>query len=55
MTWSIEPHTNADKRFAITGDEDLYLEVDNDDVDHDATNAAARRLCDILNEHWSGP
>ena len=49
--WSVEPHTTADKRFALldrNGEPVLWF--DYDDVDHEQVDATARHICQELNK-----
>lgn len=48
----IEPHDYADKSFRIHGPDDLDMDVDYDDVNHEEVDALAIEVVAALNRHW---
>lgn len=52
MIFTIAPHSSADKRFEISGPDELLLEVDYDDVFHEDVDRLAERMVEVLNAHW---
>lgn len=51
MTWTIEPHTHADKHFTVTGPGDVRLYVDYDDVNHDEVDREIEKMVRNLNRN----
>lgn len=51
----IEPYSQFDKRIHITGPDELRLEVDFDDVDHEPVELHVERLVAVLNQNWGVP
>lgn len=49
MKWTIEPHTTLDKRFQVTGPDDLVLYVDFDDVNHEEVDQQVTEMVATLN------
>lgn len=49
MRWKIGPFSRVDKRIHIEGPDEMHLEVDFDDVNHDAVEPAALALTEVLN------
>ena len=43
---------HLDKRIGIYGPDELYIEVDYDDVNHSLVKKGVKKMLKILNEHW---
>lgn len=51
--FKIQPYNAWDKDIDIHGPSDLYIQIDNDDVDQDLVQAAMEEMVAILNTHWT--
>ena len=45
-------HSGDDKRIIIVGPDELFIEVDHDDVNPETVEASVRKMVYILNAHW---